>query len=128
MEYSAEWLSDPHKLQAIVSKHFPQDKSVCRDNGRRRFALAIIQNHKRRVAIDLNRPETAKCPFDGSFTLASPLGDNLQDVVVHPKSYLIAAADFVATNTNVALDTTPTFRFSKNAAGQVDGMECSRCR
>ncbi len=58
---------------------------------------------------------------DGSFTLASPLGDNLQDVVVHPKSYSIAAADFVATNTNVALDTTPTFRFSTNAAGQIDG-------
>jgi hypothetical protein len=70
------------------------------------------------------RPIFTGCFFaiiDGSFTVASPLGDNLHDVVVHPKSYSFGAAGFTDSDQNASIHTAPTFLFSTDASGQIDG-------
>lgn len=59
--------------------------------------------------------------IDGSFTLASPLGDNLDNVFVSPKSYSFEGDGVINNNFNVASGTSPTFEFSTNASGQIDG-------
>ena len=61
----------------------------------------------------------------GSFTVASPLGDNLnENVVVNPKSYSFEAAGFTDTNLNVALqpfNQPPLFRFITTSSGLIEG-------
>jgi hypothetical protein len=61
--------------------------------------------------------------LDGSVTLASPLGDNLRDVIVEPESFSFGARTLIVTNLTV---TAPSmFAFSTNASGQIVGWDVS---
>ena len=61
--------------------------------------------------------------LDGSVTLASPLGDNLRDVIVEPESFSFGARTLIVTNLTA---TAPSmFAFSTNASGQIVGWDVS---
>jgi hypothetical protein len=60
---------------------------------------------------------------DGSVTLASPLGDNLRDVIVEPESFSFGAATLIVTNLTISAP--GTFAFSTNSSGQIDGWNIS---
>jgi hypothetical protein len=55
--------------------------------------------------------------IDGSFTLASPLGDNLNNAFVNAKSYSFEGDGLIDSNLNVAPGNPPTFEVSTNALG-----------
>jgi hypothetical protein len=59
--------------------------------------------------------------IDGSFTLASRLGDNLNNAFVNPKSFSFEGDGLINSNLNVASGTLPKFQFSTNAVGQIEG-------
>jgi hypothetical protein len=59
--------------------------------------------------------------IDGSFTLASPLGDNLNNAFVNPQSYSFEGDGIIDSNLNVPRGNSPTFEFSTNASGQIEG-------
>jgi hypothetical protein len=58
--------------------------------------------------------------IDGSFTLASPLADNLTNVFVKPASFSFESAGLTDDNTNTPPANNPTFEVSTNALGDVD--------
>jgi PEP-CTERM motif len=59
--------------------------------------------------------------IDGSFTLASRLGDNLNNAFVNPRSYSFAGDGVIDSSLNVAPGNPPIFEFSTDAWGQIDG-------
>jgi hypothetical protein len=63
--------------------------------------------------------------IDGSFTLASPLADNLNKVQVKPKAFSFGSAGLTDTNLNVLGFGPASFEISTNASGAISEWDIS---